>query len=100
MLQLDKELYPKKEKFVGPILSNNSTCGAIIKALEELNPDLQVLQKGAYIIAQAPKRCALSRYTVEIYLGRQFQLPRDLEVNMPSFSGRLFLLRDDAFWLV
>ena len=99
MLQLDQELSPKKEKLVGPILSNNFTVSAIIKALQELNPDIQITSKGSYIMALAPERCVLSRYVVEKYLGRQFNLPHDLDVNMSSFSGKYYLLRDEAFWL-
>lgn len=99
MLQLDQELFPKKEKLVGPILSNNFTVTAIIKALQELNPDLQIISKGSYIMALAPKRCILSRFVVEKYLGRQFNLPEDLDVNMSSFNGKYYLLRDEAFWM-
>ena len=99
MLQLDRELNPPKTLLVGPILSNNFTAQAIVKALRELNPEIEVSIHGSYIKALSPKRCVLSRYVVEKYLGRNFNLPQDLEINMPSFSGKFYLLRDEAFWM-
>ena len=99
MLQLDQELNPPKQMLVGPILSNNFTAQAIVKALQELNPRLKVSLHGSYIKALSPDRCVLSRFVVEKYLGRNFSLPQDLEINMPSFSGKFYLLRDEAFWM-
>jgi hypothetical protein len=83
---------------VGPVLCAGDTATALIAALREVNHDLVIVDRGAYLRALAPDRCVLDRAAVERELGRPFRLPMDLELVMPSFQGELTVDDDRAVW--
>ena len=83
---------------VGPVLEASDTAVAVIAALREVNADVVVTDRGAYLRATAPGRCVLRRDVVERQLGRAFALPGDLERVMPSFVGDLSIDEDEAIW--
>jgi toluene monooxygenase system protein D len=83
---------------VGPVLEAGDTAAAVIAALREGNPDVLVVDRGAYLRALSPLRCVLRRDTVERLLGRPFHIPSDLERVMPSFVGTLAMDEDQAVW--
>jgi hypothetical protein len=83
---------------VGPVLEHGETARAIIAAMRDVNPDLEVRDRGSYLRVLVPGRCVLPRAAVEQVLGHAFVLPGDLEAVMPSFMGHLSLDEDQAVW--
>ncbi len=84
--------------WVGPVLVPGLLASAVIAALEELNPELSVTDRGSYLRVLAPGRCELHCDAVERHAGKPFQLPRDLEQIMPSFQGWLVMTEREAHW--
>lgn len=75
---------------VGPIVHAGEIAGAVIAAAETDNPDREVTvhDRGAYVRVEVDRECILRRETIEQALGRPFRMV-DLEINMPSFAGRI-----------
>jgi hypothetical protein len=86
------------ENGVGPVLARGALCDAVLRALEEENPRLACVDRGAYVRVYVPVRCVLPRAAVERHTGQPFRLPGDLEGIMPSFKGRLRMTEDEAVW--
>jgi hypothetical protein len=82
----------------GPDLFAGEVGQAVIEALREDNPELEVRDWGAYLRASAPARCVLRRAAVERRIGRPFALPGDLERIMPSCQGRISIADDEVVW--
>lgn len=89
---------PDRGNWVGPVLQVGSIADAVVQALTQANPELKIVDRGAYLRVLAPDRCTLERKRVEALLGRSFALPADLERIMPSFSGSLHFDADRAVW--
>jgi hypothetical protein len=83
---------------VGPVLARGALCDAVLRALEEVNPGIVCVDRGAYVRVYVPFRCVLARTAVERHTGQLFRLPGDLESIMPSFKGRLRVDEDEAVW--
>jgi toluene monooxygenase system protein D len=71
---------------------------ALVAALRELNEELEVIDRGAYVRIGAEDGCRLTRAAVERHLGRPFRLPADLERAMASFAGRFVVDEEEARW--
>jgi toluene monooxygenase system protein D len=84
---------------VGPVLQAGPIANAIIAAIEDLNQDVIVVDRGAYIRVLVPRCCIVTRSAIEDHLGRSFRFPGELETVMPAFKGSLQLNQDDAAWL-
>src|SRR5262245_36864807 len=83
---------------VGPVLQANAQGRAVLEAIEQLNPGVTVLDRGAYYRVVAQTRCVLTRAAVEQITGERFELPGDLEQVMPAFQGFLRLGADRVEW--
>lgn len=83
---------------VGPVLVEGVETDAVIAAIRELNADVTVVDRGAYVRVEVPDRCVVTRAAIERGLGRSFVLPGDLERIMPSFKGALSVADDQAAW--
>lgn len=83
---------------VGPVLQSGSLANAIIAAIRDLNQDVLVLDRGAYVRVLVPQRCVVTRSAIEKHLGRPFRFPGELETVMSAFKGSLQLSQDDASW--
>jgi len=83
---------------VGPVLQAGHAADAVVRAIQRLNLDVQVLDRGAYLRVLVPQSCLVTRAAIESELGVPFRLPTDLERLMPSFKGRLSMTDDDARW--
>ena len=83
---------------VGPVLVAGVQTTAIIAALRDDNPDIVIVDRGAYLRVLTPKRCVLLRSSAERHLGYTFAFPEDLEAIMPSFKGQLSLDAEGASW--
>jgi toluene monooxygenase system protein D len=83
---------------VGPVLQSGPVANAIIAAIKDLNQDVIVLDRGAYMRVLVPRCCVVTRSAIEKHLGRSFRFPGELEIVMSAFKGTLQLNQDDATW--
>jgi toluene monooxygenase system protein D len=83
---------------VGPVLQSGPVANAIIAAIQDLNQDVMVMDRGAYVRVLVPQCCVVTRAAIEKHLGRSFRFPGELETVMPAFKGSLQLNQDDAAW--
>jgi hypothetical protein len=83
---------------VGPVLQSGSVTNAIIAAIKDLNQDVIVVDRGAYMRVLVPRCCVVTRSAIEKHLGRSFRFPGELETVMSAFKGSLQLNQDDATW--
>ncbi len=83
---------------VGPVLSAGPRSQAVLAAIRELNGEVEVIDRGAYLRVLVKYRCHLTRSAVERHLGESFHLPADLEEVMVSFAGTLSMSQEEAFW--
>jgi toluene monooxygenase system protein D len=83
---------------VGPVLQAGSVANAIIAAIKDLNQDVLIMDRGAYVRVLVPQSCVVTRSAIEKHLGRPFRFPGELEMVMSAFKGTLELNQDDAAW--
>lgn len=83
---------------VGPVLQSGRTADAVISAIRAANPDVELLDRAAYVRVLVPRRCVVTRQAIETALGRSFRLPGDLEGIMSSFKGTFRVTEDEATW--
>ena len=83
---------------VGPVLQRGEGADVVIAAIQELNLDVVLVDRGAYVRVLVPNRCVVTRKAIEAHLGRAFLLPGDLEPIMPAFKGRFRVDDDQAIW--
>jgi PAS domain S-box-containing protein len=88
----------KSYDHVGPVLQVGTVSDAIISAIRDLNKDVLVVDRGAYVRVLAPERCVLTRESIEEHLGRSIRFPGELEAVMSSFKGAISLSQDEAVW--
>jgi hypothetical protein len=89
-----QEIYDR----VGPVLQSGPVANAIIAAIEDLNQDVMVVDRGAYVRILVPRCCIVTRSAIEKHLGRPFRFPGELETVMSAFKGSLQLSQDEAAW--
>jgi len=80
------------------VLQASPAAHAIVAAIRALNPQTQVIDRGAYLRVLVPERCVVTRQAIEQAAGAQFRLPGDLEAVMSSFKGRFTVSEDQAAW--
>jgi MmoB/DmpM family len=78
---------------VGPVLQAGTVANAIIAAIKDLNQDVMVVDRGAYVRVLVPQCCVVTRSAIEKHLGRPFRFPGELETVMSAFKGSLQLNR-------
>jgi hypothetical protein len=85
--------------WVGPVLRVGDLAEAVARAIAEDNPGkrIGIVDRGDYIRIHIEHRCRLTRQTLERQLGHPYEL-RLLEIEMPSFSGRLETRADEYVW--
>ena len=83
---------------VGPVLQTGAVGAAIVAAIKDLNPDVIVVDRGAYLRVMVPRRCFVTRIAIEKHLGRAFRFPGELETVMSAFKGALQLGQEEAVW--
>jgi toluene monooxygenase system protein D len=84
---------------VGPVIRAGEVASAVIAAIEDDNPEQEVavVDRGDYVRIHVDRRCRLTRSSLERHLGRPFDLSL-LEIEMPSFVGRLETRHDAYVW--
>ena len=90
---------PEQANLVGPVIRAGEIADAVALAIEDDNPDraVRVTDRGDYVRIEVDGRCRLTRRSLEHHLGREFSLPQ-LEIEMPSFAGRLSTRTDEYVW--
>ena len=83
---------------VGPVLLSGAVANAIIAAIKDLNQEVVIVDRGAYLRVLVPRYCVVTRSAIEVHLGRAFRFPGELETVMSAFKGSLQLNQDDAAW--
>ena len=83
---------------VGPVLQSGALGAAIVSAIRDLNSDVLVLDRGAYLRVLVRRRCVVTRNAIEKHLGRPVRFPGELETVMSAFKGSLRLSQDEAIW--
>jgi toluene monooxygenase system protein D len=83
---------------VGPVLQAGALTEAIIAAIRDLNNDVVVVDRGAYLRVLTPRRCIVTRAGIEKHLGRSVRFPGELETVMSAFKGAIKLTQDEAVW--
>jgi toluene monooxygenase system protein D len=89
---------PEIYDWVGPVLQAGPVANAIVAAIKDLNQDVLVVDRGAYVRVLVPRCCIVTRSAIENHLGRSFRFPGELETVMSAFKGSLQLNQDDASW--
>jgi toluene monooxygenase system protein D len=83
---------------VGPVLQVGALTNAIVAAIRDLNSDVIVVDRGAYLRVLAPRNCIVTRVSIEKHLGRPVRFPGELETVMSAFKGTIRLSQDEAVW--
>jgi hypothetical protein len=85
------------DDFVGPVIRAGDFAEVVARSIEDDNPGkgVRIVDRGNYVRIHTDRVCRLTRATLERHLGRPYEL-RMLEIEMPSFRGRL-KTRDEAF---
>jgi len=89
---------PETYDRVGPVLQSGPVANAIVAAIKDLNQDVMIVDRGAYLRVLVPRCCVVTRSAIEKHLGRLFRFPGELEMVMSAFKGSLQLNQDDAAW--
>jgi toluene monooxygenase system protein D len=85
---------------VGPVLQAGALANAIVAAIQDLNNEVTVVDRGAYLRVLAPQSCVVTRASIEKHLGRPIRFPGELETVMSAFKGAIRLTEDEAVWQV
>jgi hypothetical protein len=85
--------------WVGPVLRFGDVAEAVARAIAEDNAGrrISILDRGDYVRILTEQKCRLTRQTLERQLGHPYELHL-LEIEMPSFSGRLETGTDEYVW--
>lgn len=83
---------------VGPVLQSGTVADAIVEAIQELNQDVMVVDRGSYVRVLVPHRCLVTREAIERHLGRAFRFPGEMEVIMSAFKGAMRTTNDEGVW--
>jgi hypothetical protein len=87
------------EDLVGPVIRAGNLAEAVIEAVALDNPgqDVLVLDRDDYVRIHTVGACHLTQASLEACLGQPYQLAA-LEIDMPSFKGRLKTRNDEYLW--
>jgi toluene monooxygenase system protein D len=87
------------DNFVGPVIRAGDFADVVARSIEDDNPGKQVriVDRGDYVRIQTAQLCRLTRKALERHLGHPYEL-RNLEIDMPSFCGRLRTREDEFIW--
>jgi MmoB/DmpM family len=84
---------------VGPVIRAGNLAEAVVEAVAADNPgkDVLVLDRDDYIRIHTVGECRLTLASLQAALGGPYQLAA-LEIDMPSFKGRLKTRTDEYVW--
>jgi MmoB/DmpM family protein len=84
---------------VGPVIRAGNLAEAVVEAVAADNPgkDVLVLDRDDYIRIHTVGECRLTLASLQAALGGPYRLAA-LEIDMPSFKGRLKTRTDEYVW--
>jgi toluene monooxygenase system protein D len=86
------------EDAVGPVLRMCDEVESVIRAIQDDNPpDLEIVDRGAYVRVQRRGFLRVTRGSLERHLGAGFHMSR-LESIMSAFAGRIRTSSDEIVW--
>ncbi len=89
----------RRQKFVGPVLRgmDEEIIEALVVAIAQDNPGHELLyeDRGGYVRIHTPRRCRVTRKSLEAALGHPFRLS-ELEPSLSAFAGRMRYDGDEA----
>ncbi len=87
------------DDFVGPVIRAGDFADVVARSIEDDNPgkEVRIVDRGSYVRIHTAQVCRLTRKALERHLGHPYEL-RMLEIEMPSFSGRLRTRDDEFLW--
>jgi toluene monooxygenase system protein D len=89
----------ERVKLVGPIVRDPELAEALITAIEVDNPGVEVMvdDRGGYIRIHTPKRCRITRKSLQEALGSSISLSQ-IEPELVSFAGRIRYDEDEILF--
>ena len=87
------------DDWVGPVIRAGDFAEVVARSVTDDNPgkDVRIIDRGNYVRIHTAQVCRLTRGSLERHLGHPYEL-RMLEMEMPSFSGRLRTRQDEFVW--
>ena len=89
----------RRQKLVGPVLRgmDDEIIEALLAAIAQDNPDHELFYEdhGGYVRIHTPRRCRVTRKSLEAALGRPFRLA-ELEPSLSAFAGRMRFEGDEV----
>lgn len=80
------------------MLQAGTLSNAIVEAIRDLNPEVTVVDRGAYLRVLALRTCVVTRIGLEKHLRRAMRFPGELETVMSAFKGTIRLTQNEAVW--
>jgi len=75
-------------RLVGMDLQNSEESDAIVEAIRQVNPDVNVRRSPGLVRVEAPKRMEIQRQLVEAHLHREWDT-QELNLSLVSFFGEI-----------
>jgi toluene monooxygenase system protein D len=93
------ETVPLDVDLVGPVIRTGVLAEAVIDAVAEDNPgrDVIVMDRDDYVRIHTEHECRLTLSSLEKHYGQAYPLSA-LEIDMPSFKGRLRTRTTEYIW--
>lgn len=79
---------------VGVDLQDSEESRALVEAIEEDNPDANLIRMPGLVKIQAPGRLVIRRESVEQRMGREWET-HEFQMNIVSYSGNIAQWDDD-----
>jgi len=83
-----------KVRQVGLDLQDSEEGRPLLEAIEEDNPDANLIRMPGLVKVQAPRELVVRRETVEQHMGREWET-HEFQMNIVSYSGHIAVWDDD-----
>ena len=83
-----------KVRTVGVDLQDSEETRPLLEAIEEDNPEANLLRMPGLVKVQAPRELVIRRETVEQRMGREWET-HEFQMNIVSYSGHIAVWDDD-----
>jgi phenol hydroxylase P2 protein len=84
----------QKVRTVGVDLQDSEESRPLLEAIEEDNPEANLLRMPGLVKVQAPRELVIRRETVEQRMGREWET-HEFQMNIVSYSGHIAVWDDD-----
>lgn len=83
-----------KVRTVGVDLQDSEETRPLLEAIEEDNPEANLIRMPGLVKIQAPRELVIRRETVEQRMGREWET-HEFQMNIVSYSGHIAVWDDD-----